>query len=159
MYAYNYGGQKNVRTPVQFLARHYGFSDAGDDQQIEAIAEKLDSLKAKTDAAELRNIYALCRATDDEYVGVASGLIDAAKGTKRRSDEQKWQAAMATVVEVWKERKLQADVSQFFIDYAVRQPDSRSGTSSRNGIPYRDRVELWSDYVKELVKAKGIGRR
>ena len=151
-------GAKRVtkRTPVEFLGRYYGFSGVAHDQQVEAIAEKLESLKIKEDATKLRQTYALYRASDDEYAGVAGGLIDAAKGTGRYSDEQRWRTALRTIVEVWKERKIQADVSQFFIDYAVAMKRYSGGRV--NGFPYQEREGLLTEYAKELAEVKGLAK-
>ena len=143
------------RTPVEFLSRHYGLSGDAHDQQIETIAKKLESLKAKEDAAELRQTYALCRATKDEYAPIAKGLIDSVKGNSRRPDQQKWLEALTTVIEVWKERQLQSDISPFVIAYAARKSDGRFG-GSRNGVPYRNSDEILNIYVRELAKEKDL---
>ena len=144
------------RTPIEFLARHYGFDKVAQDDQIESIAKKLESLKADSEAAELRNTYALCRASNDEFVDIASGAIDAAKGNARRPDEEKWNEVLWTVVEVWGERKLQAEISPFLIDYAARKSDRNYGWSSYNGIPYRDDGELLTDYLTEFAEVNEL---
>ena len=149
--------QVTKRTPVEFLARHYGFEETAQDQQIETIAKKLESLKADADAAELRNTYALCRAGDDEFASVVEKVIESAKGTSRRVDTDQWQAGLSTVVEVWKERKLQADISPFMIDYAARKLDERSGWATRNGVPYLD-SELVVGYLKEFAEANDLAQ-
>ena len=148
------------RTPVEFLARHYGFEDVAQDQQIESIAEKLETLKAEFEAKKLRNIYALCRASNDDFAGVVGEIVDAAKGTRRKPDEIEWSAALSTVVEVWKERKLQADISPFLINFAGRKPSNNYGYSSHNGIPYRDDgdLELLKEYLEQFAEISDLSK-
>ena len=45
------GEKVTLRTPVEFLSRHYGLGKSDQSEQIQQIATKLESLKAKEDAA------------------------------------------------------------------------------------------------------------
>ena len=141
------------RTPVEFLARHYGLSDEDHDKQIESIAKKLDSLRSRADATELRDTYRLCRTSDEDYVNVLSGMLNAVKKKTRRTDQSKWSHLLSTSVEIWKERNLKADISSFVIDYAGRKRLRNAyASNSRNGIPYIDDGSLVQDFVTEFVK-------
>ena len=121
-----YGGGSNnrqvtKRTPVEFLARHYGLDEAVHDEQVEAIATKLESLKVKDDADKLRGIYQLCKATDEQYVDVAASQIKNAKEGSRRTSEVRWQATLDNVYEIWKDREIKADISSMILDFASRK--------------------------------------
>ena len=114
------------RTAVEFLARYYGYRDVADDKQIESIAQKLDSLRAEDDAAELQNIYRLCRASDDEFLEAAGQLIQAAKKRPRWPNQAKWRGALSTVFEIWEERQMQTDISELWIDFASQNSFHRN---------------------------------
>ena len=144
------------QTPVEFLARHYGLSKVDQNQQIELIAKKLESLGAKNEATDLRSHYALFNSNDNEFVGVASGLINSAKGTSRRANEEKWHEVLSEVEEIWTERKLQADISPFLIDYTARKSKDRRKWVSRNGIFHRDDGTLFIDYLGKFVEANDL---
>ncbi|MDB2686713.1 tetratricopeptide repeat protein [Mariniblastus sp.] len=146
------------RTPVEFLARYYGLSDDANDDQVESIAKKLDSLRAKEDAAKLRNTYRLCRATDANFAEVVGDLVDAAKGNSRRRDATKWSEVMTTVFEIWKERKSKADISAYVIDYAARKQPNDYNWSSRNGIPHRYGDDLLQNFMNEFVKVSELSK-
>ena len=147
-----------LRTPVEFLARHYGLGDIAADQQIEEIAEKLESARNKDAAAELRNIYALCRAKNDDYASIASELIASTKGKQRRPNEQELKKVMSTIVEVWRERKLKADISKVLVAYVAGKKGNQYGTSTYNGIPYQSTDTVVTDFVTEIAELNGVSK-
>jgi tetratricopeptide (TPR) repeat protein len=147
----SYGGdeaeQVTMRSPVEFLARHYGFDSADHSQQIESIATKLDSLKAKADAAKLRGTYQLCKADEKEFAALATQQVEAVKKASRRPDEEQWQASLSTVLDVWSERKLDVDISELVLEFASRD-------QSGSGYPgyYGGQRDLSGSYVSEIAK-------
>ena len=141
------------RTPVEFLGRHYGLSEVADDEQVELIAKKLESLRAKAEAHQLRSTYRLCRASDDEFNGIAKNFIKTAKVNSRRANRTEWRKALLTVIEIWKTRNLDADISRLVIDYSVNRPRSYS---SYNGIPHLPADEVLADYLRQLIKVREI---
>ena len=150
-------GMVTKRTPVEFLARHYGLSEGDHDEQVEAIAKKLESLRAKEDAAELRDTYHLYRADDQEFVTTAGELIDAAKESPRRVTQETWNRALSTVVQIWKERKMKADISSFIIDHAVNLMETPSaygnnGLGMVDGMPYVNVGSLLPEFLKQFVE-------
>ncbi|MDB2685768.1 tetratricopeptide repeat protein [Mariniblastus sp.] len=153
--SYGYTSRITKRKPVEFLARHYGFSEVDHDQQVDAIAETLESQKLNTDATKLRNLYSLCRATNDDFTEVARELIDTAKAKPNQYRHSTWRTTLSMVVDVWKERNFEPDISQFVIDYGTRKLVKPS-KSSRNGTPYRNYNEPVTNYVKELAQHKGL---
>lgn len=114
-----------MRSPTEFLARHYGFDAANHDEQVETIATKLETLKAKADAAKMRGIYQLCKASDGQFFDVASAQVEEAKGGSRRTKEQLWLATMENVLEIWKDRELDTDISSLVLDYASRKQSNQ----------------------------------
>ena len=146
------------RTPVEFLSRHYGLSKVSHDQQIESIAAKLDSLNAKDDATKLRMTYALCRASEDEFPGVVEGLVGAAKGTASRPNHALWSEVLSQAVEIWKERNLQADISQSIIAYAASKPYSSTGGYAHSESLYPSKNEPLADYLSELAWVRDLSQ-
>ena len=149
-------GEVVKRTPVEFLALHYGLTDDANDDQVESIAKKLDSLGAKDDAAKLRSTYRLCRVSDAKFAEVVGELVDTAKGRSRRPDVAKWNVVLTTAVEIWKERKLKADISAYMIDHAARK--QTLDDNWRNGVPHRYGVDLLQDFLNEFTKVNELAK-
>ena len=137
------------RTPVQFLARHYGYSDVAEDEQVESIAKKLESIRARDDAAQLRNLYRLCRVSEDKFHDVATDLVNTAKGRPRRPHQTKWQMALSTVAETWKDRKIQTDISSLWIDYAARKSFGPNRTVSPTEIPRQHEMRAVTYFMQQ----------
>ena len=141
------------RSPVEFLARHYGFDESAHDEQIETIATRLESRKAKENAAKLRGIYQLCKASDAKYVEVASSQIETVKSGSRRTREALWQSTMGNVFEIWKDRELDVDISDLVLDYAGREQNNPSfgyGYGGGNGD------SVVSGFLSSVTKNKGV---
>ncbi len=135
------------RTPVEFLARHYGLSEENHDDQIEAIATKLESLKDKDNAERIRHLYQLCRCDGADFGKVATAQIELAKAG-RRPDNVKWTNAISNVVEIWTERKLEFDVADFVLDYAARKRNTSSWYGGED-------VGAVSNYALAVAKSQG----
>ena len=140
------------RTPIEFLARHFGEGEGDDDEQVESIANKLEALSAKKDATMLRNTYRLLRASDDEYVDVVREIVKTAKGPYRRPHYINWRKALTTAIEIWRERNLKADVSPLLIEFAARS----YGWEVHDGIPYQADSGLLMEYLQEFAEVNEL---
>ena len=143
------GEEVTLRTPVEFLSRHFGLGKSDQSEQIEQIAGKLESLKAKEDAAMLRRLYTLCKATPETFVEVSSSEIDQAKTDSRRPDETKWFAATNDVVTIWEERGLDVDIENLIVDFA-----SRKQNNSRYGSRYG--TEVITKYLNTKISQRDV---
>ena len=120
------------------------------------IANKLDSLGAKTRATELRSEYRLCQASENEFVAAAEKLINLVKGPPRQPNVPKWSEALAKVFEIRRERKIQADISAFWIDYAARKTVKNSLPPRLNRIPFKPNMAPLSYFLAEYIKVNQL---
>ena len=143
-----------LRTPLEFLARHYGLSDVAHDEKIKVIAKKLETLGAKNDAAALRETYRLYRATGDQFMDAADRLVRAAKGKQIKPDIREWGEALKRVEDIRKERDLKADTSELWIDYLTRKSDERvKRLLIVENYPYRS-CQAAAAYLQAFAKEK-----
>ena len=143
------GEKVTLRTPVEFLSRHYGFGKSDQSEQIQQIATKLESLKATEDAATLRRLYALCKASPETFVKTSTSEIDQAKTGSRRPNETQWYSAANDVVTIWKERDLDVNIENLVIDFAGRKQNS-SGYGSDFG------TEVTTKYLTTVISKHDV---
>ena len=115
------------RSPIQFLARYYGTSEADSDADVEKLVNQLTEWKAKEKVEELEMIYELYKASPEQFVSVAKQLIE--KGNSRRSSFAG--TKYARIVEIWADRQAPCDLTVVLIEETDSKP-GRSGDGDRN---------------------------
>ena len=109
------------RSPIEFLARHFGLKDAsaretGVVSVREKLADKKDELK-RFDA-----ILALYTASEADFASVASEMIKQSKN--RRSASQMAPISIEKIMEVWSDSKPNVDLDDFVLEQS-KVPKSR----------------------------------
>ena len=84
-------------------------------------------------------------------------MIDSTVAVKAiEKGNYEWQDALAAVFQVWRERKIQADISSLWIDYAGNNSRSISIRSGGNRFPRQSDMKPVKAFVAEFVKLNDL---
>ena len=104
------------RTPLEFLARHWGLSKSDPTKQVEKIVQNLNSIKRKEEAAEFQMDYELYRASEDQFLSTAKKFMQKKNKSGRRNTMDQQYMTLASIVEIWFDKKSKSDISPLVLE-------------------------------------------
>ncbi len=132
-YAYSSGLQYNsddeapvspARTPIEFLARHFGTMEAAQREQgLEPVYEKLSQSGNDTSLEQLKSIVGLYAASNEQFIDVARSTLEST-ATAARKKRAAPLVGIGKVIEVWREAKRDIDLDDFILEISSAKPSS-----------------------------------
>lgn len=150
-YGYGYSDNDNdevkKRTPVDFLARHFGINDRGN-SELESILASLESSKREKMAEAIRDKHQLYVVAPSEFIAASKKYVEKQAKSQRRNPTAK-NAAMEVVIDVWIDREQLVDIESLVVEHVTEEK-----VSSAN---YGQSANL-SNYLLEVTKKEGADR-
>ena len=149
-YYYSYGNNQSEqappRSPVEFLARHFGLMDASKrEESLAAASAALDEAKKEKEVEQLKQLVSLYAADDEEFVTLANSYVEQTKKTRKRNAVVNSINAFSKVVEVWIDTRPHLNLDEFVL---AAQTSSKPTVNS-NGYVGQDSIVK---YLAQLAK-------
>ena len=133
-----------IRTPMEFLARHFGTKNADErNEGLEKVYKSLSDAEKTEQVDKLKQMVQLYSAPDEDFIEIAQQyVVDRTKAEKRNQSFDPNQPLLK-VIEVWQDTRPQLSLDELVLEHATKPASQRN--------PYGSDTSYLNNYLSKLA--------